>query len=122
MKGYPRDLNEAGKLIVDPQKMMNDGYGDLGKVMGFIIARYAEKKWIRFEPIKNGWRGAVICLLGLIPMVLLKSLLRPVMTDWLGSHWGKLAFSVIHAFYYIALFPLALKLCGSRMNKRALKA
>ena len=122
VKSYPRDLNDAGKLIVDPQKMMNDGYGDLGKVMGFIIARYVEKKWIRFEPIKNGWLGAVICLLGLIPMVLLKSLLRPVMTDWLGSHWGKLAFSVIHAFYYIALFPLVLKLCGSRMNKRTLRA
>ena len=122
VKNYPRDLNAEGKLIVDPQKMMNDGYGDLGKVIGFIIARYVEKKWIRFQPLRNGWKGALICLLGLIPMVLLKSFLRPVMTDWLGSHWGKLAFSVIHAFYYIALFPLVLKLCGKAMNNGATKA
>ena len=30
----------------------------------------------------------------------------------LGSHWGKLLFSVIHVFFYIALFPLILKLIG----------
>ena len=115
-KRYPADYDAEGKLIVDSQKMMNDGYGDIGKVMGFIIARYVEKKWIRFQPLKRGWKGAVICALGLIPMVMLKSLVRPVMTSWLGSHWGKLAFSVIHAFYYLALFPLVIKLCDRKMK------
>ena len=116
VKRYPMELNAEGKLIVDPQKMMNDGYGDIGKVIGFIIARFAEKKWIKFQPLKSGWKSAVLCLLGLIPMVLLKKYLSPVMTSWLGSHWGKLVFSVIYAFYYIALFPLVLKLCG-RLEK-----
>jgi len=116
LKAYPMDYSEEGKLIVDPQKMMNDGYGDIGKVMGFIIARFVEKKWIRFQPFKRHWITAVICALGLIPMVLLKNLLRPVITGYLGSHWGKLVFSVIHAFYYIALFPLLLKLCGKALR------
>lgn len=118
VKRYPMDLNAEGKLIVDPQKMMNDGYGDIGKVMGFIIGRYIEKKWIGFEPIRNGWKGALLCLLGLVPMVLMKNSLRPVITGWLGSHWGKLVFSVIHAVYYIALFPLVLKLIGNKANKQ----
>ena len=48
------------------------------------------------------------------PLVLLKTCLRPVMTAWLGSHRGRLVFSVIHAFYYIALFPLLLKFIGKR--------
>ena len=116
VKSYPMELNAEGKLIVDPQKMMNDGYGDIGKVIGFIIARYVEKKWIRFEPIKNGWKGTLLCILGLIPLVLLKKLLSPVITGWLGSHWGKLVFSILYAFYYIALFPLVLKLCGKKLN------
>lgn len=111
-KPYPRDLNAEGKLIVDPQKMMNDGYGDLGKMMGFIIARFIEKTWIRFKPLKKSWKSALLCLVGLIPIVLLKRYLSPVMRQWLGSHWGKLAFSIIYAGYYIALFPLALKLVG----------
>ena len=114
VKGYPQDLNEAGKLIVDPQKMMNDGYGDLGKVIGFIIGRFVEKRWIKFQPLRKDWKSALLCLAGLVPLVLMKEYLRPVLTGALGNHWGKLLFSVIHAFYYIALFPLVIRLCGGR--------
>ena len=118
LKPYPMDYNAEGKLIVDPQKMMNDGYGDLGKVIGFIIARFVEKTWIRFKPAKDkGILGIILCLLGLIPLGLLKEYVRPIMTAYLGSHWGKLAFSMVHAFYYIALFPLLLKLIGCREEK-----
>ena len=116
-KPYPMDYNEAGKLIVDPQKMMNDGYGDLGKVMGFIIARFVEKTWIRFKPLEKGWVSVVVCLFGLIPLVLMKQYLRPVLTNAFGSHWGKLLFSVVHDFYYIALFPIVLKLCNREKSE-----
>ena len=111
-KPYPMDMNAEGKLVVDPQKMMNDGYGDLGKMMGFIIARFIEKKWIRFNPLKKDWMSAVICLVGLIAMVLLKKRVNPLMVQWLGSHWGKLTFSILYVCYYIALFPLILKGIG----------
>lgn len=110
LKSYPMDYDSAGNLIVDPQKMMNDGYGDIGKTMGFIIARFVEKTWIRFEPYKNGTKGVVICLVCLIPMVLMKEYFRPVLVDAFGSHWGKLFFSVLYAFYYIAFIPFILKL------------
>ena len=111
-KPYPMDYNAEGKLIVDPQKMMNDGYGDLGKMMGFIIARYIEKKWIRFTPPKMNAVNVAICAAGLVLMVLLKQYVSPLMKEWLGGHWGKLVFSVIYTGYYIALFPLVLKLIG----------
>ena len=118
LKPYPMDYNADGKLIVDPQKMMNDGYGDLGKMIGFCIARFVEKKWIRFSPLKNGWKSAVLCLLGLVPLILLKEYFRPVLTACFGSHWGKLAFSVIYAFYYIALFPLVIKIAAGKATKK----
>ena len=116
-KRYPMDYNAEGKLIVDPQKMMNDGYGDIGKVMGFIVARFVEKRWINFKPLKQGAKNVVICLVGLVLMVLLKQYLSPLMKEWFGSHWGKLLFSVIYTFYYIALFPLVLKLVGKSEEK-----
>ena len=123
LKPYPMDwMMSSGQLIVDPQKMMNDGYGDIGKVIGFVIARYIEKKWIRFEPLKKGWKSVVICLVGLIPMVLLKNYVSPLIVAWLGSHWGKLLFSVIYTCYYIALFPLVLKLIGKREAKQKTEA
>jgi len=111
-KPYPMDYTADGKLIVDPQKMMNDGYGDIGKVIGFIIARYVERHWIQFKPLKQSVKSVVICIVGLVLMVLLKEYVSPIMKEWFGSHWGKLIFSVIYAFYYIALFPLVLKLVG----------
>lgn len=117
IKPYPMDYTEDGKLLVDPQKMMNDGYGDIGKMMGFVIARFVEKTWIKFEPMKSK-KGALICLAGLVPMVLLKSHLNPVIVAAFGPHWGKLLFSVVYVFYYIALFPLVIKLLGAKMNRK----
>ena len=111
-KRYPMDIAADGKLIVDPQKMMNDGYGDIGKVMGFIVGRFVERHWINFKPLKHTVKSAVICAAGLVIMALLKQYVSPVLVGWLGSHWGKLLFSVIYTFYYIALFPIVLKLVG----------
>jgi len=118
-KPYPMDLNAEGKLIVDPQKMMIDGYGDLGKMIGFIVGRYIEKHWIKFQPCRKDWLGIAICLVGLVGMVLLKNYLSPLVKEWLGSHWGKLVFSVIYTTYYIALIPLILKLVAKRREQAA---
>ena len=49
-------------------------------------------------------------------MVLLKRYFSPVMRQWLGAHWGKLAFSVLYAGYAVALFPLLLKLVSGRLS------
>ena len=118
LKPYPMDLDANGKLVVDPQKMMNDGYGDIGKVMGFVIARYIEKTWIKFKPLKESWGNILLCLAGLIPLTMLKTYLRPVMRASFGSHWGNLAFSIIYASYYIAFFPLILMLCGKYLERK----
>ena len=112
LKPYPMDLDPQGKLLVDPRKMMEDGYGDIGKLMGFLIGRFVEKHWIRFRPLKLSWKSVLICLAGLVPLVLLKQFVRRPITGMLGTHWGNLVFSILYAFYYIALFPLVLKLCG----------
>ena len=116
-KTYPMDYDASGKLLVDPQKMMNDGYGDIGKMMGFVIARYVEKKWIKFRPTGFTVKGVIVCLIGLVPMYFLKQYLSPVIVDALGSHWGKLIFSIIYTSYFIAFFPLILKLMDKFLHK-----
>lgn len=42
-----------------------------------------------------------------------------MMIGWFGSHWGKLFFSIIYAFYYIAFFPMILKLIGKKETEEA---
>ena len=118
VKPYPMDYNAEGNLITDPRKMMIDGYGDVGKALGFVLARYVEKRWIRFKPLKPSAKSVILCLVGLVLMVLMKEYFRPVLTGWLGSAWGKLVFSVCYAFYYIALFPLVIKWVGKSEKAR----
>lgn len=112
VKPYPMDYNPDRTLLVDPQKMMNDGYGDIGKMFGFIIARFVEKTWIKFETYNDGLKSVIICLAALIPMVLMKDYFRPILVDMFGSHWGKLFFSVIYTFYYIAFVPFLITIFG----------
>ena len=45
VKHYPMDYVD-GKLLVDPQKMMRDGYGDIGMLIAFCAGRFIEKTWI----------------------------------------------------------------------------
>ena len=119
VKPYPMEMNAEGQLIVDPQKMMNDGFGDVGKMMGFIIGRTIEKRWIKFKATGLGVKSVIICLIGLVPMWLLKTYLSPALVAALGSHWGKLLFSIIHACYYIALFPAILNIYNKTIADNA---
>lgn len=114
LKSYPMEYTAEGKLIVDPQKMMNDGYGDIGKTIGFIIARFVEKTWIRFEQLKKCAKNLILCVVGLVIVVLLKQFLNPVMISCFGSHWGKLFFNLIYTFFIVALFPIVLKWIGEK--------
>ena len=107
-------MAELNKMKDQELEAVSGGYGDIGKVMGFIVGRFVERHWINFKPLKHTVKSAVICAAGLVIMALLKQYVSPVLVGWLGSHWGKLLFSVIYTFYYIALFPLILKLIGKQ--------
>ena len=115
-KPYPMDYVD-GKLLVDPQKMMNDGYGDPAKLVAFCAARAVERKWIRFKPsgLKNP-KGLAVCALGMIGLWALIAFIGKPLDAALGSHWGHFASNFIIVFYCVALVPLALKFTGSREN------
>ena len=118
-KGYPMDYSADGKLIVDPQKMMNDGYGDLGKLMGFCAARFIDKKWIKFKPLELNAKSVVICLIGLIPMWAIINYVKAPVVELLGGHWGKLVYAVILVMYCLVVYPLVIKLIGRLTAKKA---
>ena len=108
-KPYPMDYVD-GSLLVDPQKMMNDGYGDIALIVAFPIARFIERKWIRLEPMGLNAKGVIIGLVGLVPAWAIKVLLKAPLVALLGGHWGKFARSALLVLYCIALFPALIKL------------
>ena len=112
-KSYPMDYVD-GKLLVDPQKMMNDGYGDICLLIAFPVARYIEKTWIRFDATGLKGTGWLIGLIGLVPMFLMIRFMKAPLDGLLGSHWGHFTYTFIVVLYSVALWPLVIKLTTGR--------
>lgn len=120
-KPYPMDYVD-GKLLVDPQKMMNDGYGDICLLIAFPVARYIEKRWIGFQAPGLKGAGLAAGIVGLIPLFLMIKFMRPALDGVLGTHWGHFANTFILVLYCVALWPLVIKAVSKTEAKAEDKA
>ena len=107
-KSYPMTYQD-GRLLVDPKKMMADGYGDLGKMIGFFIGLYVERHWVKFRAPGATKKGIFICLLGILTLSLVVAFVKPMMYTVFPRHWGKLAYNLIYHMYIVCGFPLVLR-------------
>lgn len=108
-KPYPMTYIN-GVLLVDPQKMMNDGYGDTALLIAFPVARFCEKKWVRFQAAGLSFKGILTGIIGLVPMWLMTDFMKAPLDQALGSHWGHFMFNFILVLYTIVLFPIYVRL------------
>jgi len=106
-KSYPMDYVD-GKLLVDPQHMMRSSYKDIASLGLFCIARYIEKRWVRFQPLGLNVKGILLSLAGLILGIILLVFLRKPCTDWLGALWGRVLHQGILINYFILIFPVVI--------------
>jgi hypothetical protein len=114
-KPYPMTYVD-GKLLVDPQKMMNDGYGDITFLIAFCVGRFIERRWINFEPTGINVPGVLLWAVGGFIFVLLNNNIGKPLDNMLGSHWGHFARRMITILYYTALYPLIIKLVMNRVR------
>ena len=90
VKPYPMDYVD-GKLLVDPQTMMNDCFKACGGFLGVSIGSYVERHYIHYE-IPTGYAnlpvisGVSVVLLFVWKHYFEKVTIIPV----LGGHWGNL--------------------------------
>lgn len=116
-KPYPIDYVE-GKLLVDPRRMMNNGYSNMGGLLGFCIARFVERRWIKFSPATMTVKRVIFSLVGLLPLLWMIKSLSGVMVGWLGPHAGRLLAQGIWVFYIVAFYPFIVKcFCSSQSMK-----
>jgi len=112
-KTYPMNYVD-GVLIVDPQKMMNDGYGDTAFLIAFCIGRYIEKKWVQFHPTGINPKGIIVAAIGMIIFVYMNDHIGAPLDHMLGSHWGHFARRMITVLFYTVAYPFVIKLvCGN---------
>lgn len=115
-KPYPLDYIN-GKLLVDPQVMMNDMFKDTGAFLGFCIGRFIEKRWVRFSAAGLTFKGIFLSIIGLAGLVYLSGHIFQYAISWFGPHWGRLLAQASLMIYVIALYPWVLKwLAGARNN------
>ena len=108
-KPYPMTYI-GGRLLVDPQKMMNDGYGDIALLIAFPVARFVERRWVKYELPASKLLRLFLGLIGLIPACLMILYMKKPLDTLLGSHWGHFTYSCIFVFFCIALYPAIMSL------------
>ena len=115
LKPYPMDYVD-GKLLVDPVRMMKDGYGDIGAMVAFCAGRLIEKTWVKYEPSATKEELAV-SVAGAVVLFFLIANIGDPLKSLLGIRWGQLAASSTEALFITALWPAVLKKTAERRKK-----
>lgn len=116
-KPYPMDYVD-GKLLVNPHKMLKSAFEGTGVLLGFCLARYIEKTWIRFKVTGLTVKGILLGVTGLIPLYVLLTFGNKPLKHLLGAQWGRFTWSIVLVVYIVALYPLVLKrLCPQPDSK-----
>jgi len=117
-KPYPMYYNADGQLLVDPQKMMKDGYRDIGMLGAACIGRYIEKRFIRFEEAGLNLQGVLVSLLGIVPLYLINKKLGAPMESLLGPHFGPMAAMAVLVLFIVVGWPAVIKLFKGLTDKK----
>ena len=115
LKPYPMDYVE-GKLLVDPIRMMKDGYGDIGAMMAFCIGRLIEKTWVRYEPSATKEELAASVAGAVILFFLIANLGDPLKA-LMGARWGALTESFIEVLFITAAWPAVLRKVAAKQEQ-----
>lgn len=105
LKPYPMDYVD-GKLLVDPQAMMNDTFKGCGGLLGLIIGSFIERRYVHYEiPVGH---PALPALAGVglgIAFAWNQYLAGATVIPLLGNHWGRLAAGALLLLFVTALYP-----------------
>ena len=114
IKPYPMDY-VYGKLLVDPIRMMRDGYGDIGRLIAFCIARMIEKRFVKFESCSTK-NGLVAGLVGAVIVYFMEGCLSAPFRALLGDRVGTLVNDSLIVFFIITIWPLVIKKVSEEKN------
>ena len=108
IKPYPMDYVD-GKLLVDPEKMLRDGYGDIGLLIAFCVSRFIEKTWVKFEP-KMTKASLAMGLTGAVLTFFINDTVYVPFRALFGLNWGTLLAKTVIIMFIITIWPAVMKL------------
>ena len=109
VKSYPMDYVD-GKLLVDPQAMMNDTFKGCGCLLGLIIGCFIERRWIHYEIPQGHPALPVLAAAGLgIIFAWDQYFAGATIIPLLGAHWGRFVAYALELIFAVAAYPAFIK-------------
>ena len=108
-KPYPMDYVD-GKLLVDPQKMMNDSFKACGAFLGLLLGSYLERHYIRYEIPTGAKNLPILGFVGFLIAFSWKEYFAPAtVVATLGGHWGNFVARFLLWIFVVAVWPLCIR-------------
>ncbi len=111
VKSYPMDYAN-GELLVDPNKMMKDGFKDAGRFLGVTIAWFIERRFVKFSLDVSAIQKVTRCCVGVLLIILYENALMPALTEMVSSSW----ISFILTFFELIVLMVIYPLCFSKIE------
>lgn len=108
-KPYPMDYVD-GKLLVDPQRMMNDTFKACGGFLGLLVGSYIDRHYLHYE-IPVGSRSLpILSCIGFALMFAWKEFFAPAtIVAAFGGHWGNLVARFLKVLFAIVIWPMVIR-------------
>lgn len=117
LKPYPMDYAD-GKLLVDPQRMMNDTFKACGAMLGFLVGSYIDRHYQHYEIPVGAPELPMLTVGGAAIMFAWKEWFAPAtIVAMFGSHWGHLIARFIMVLFAMWAWPAMIrKECEGKKN------
>lgn len=122
LKSYPMDYAD-GKLLVDPNKMMIDGFKDAGRLLGVTVAWFLERRFVKFSLDVSAVQKVTRCCFGVLLIIAYENALMPAITGMISSSWIIFALTFFELILLMVLYPMCFsKLESLKLSRQNCKA
>ena len=108
-KQYPTEYVN-GELLVNPHRMMKDGYKDIGMFVAFCVSRFLEKRFIRFKETGLNAKGIALSLTGIVLLFLISRYFPTLLEPYLETNICAMVTQMSVAFFIVFLWPFVINL------------
>lgn len=116
LKSYPLDYNADGSLVVDPANMTRDVFGNVGMMMGMMIAWIIERKFVRLDVEDTLKKTKIVrAVIGCILYALFYCWLSPVLKEMITQpHASKFVVAFVQEIFLILVCPILFKVIDQK--------
>ena len=119
LKSYPLDYDASGKLLVDPAKMMKDGYKDAGRILGVSLGWYLERRYVRFSMDVPVLTKVTRCGVGALIIMLYEMAVMPAVTGAVSAGWIGFVLTFVELMVLMAVYPLCFSQLEAKLGRKA---